>query len=482
MVLISCGNNNTPKRNILTVAIEGNPTNLNPLFATDAYSSRIDQLIFNGLMKFDKNGNLIPDIAERYEIEANRIYTFYLRKGIFFHNGKEFDAKDVKYTFDILRDPKNLSPKRESYKIIKRIEIIDKYKVRFILKESYAPFLTTMVIGILPEGCKDKFIGTGPFIFSKWVKDERVELTANKRYFEGSPKIDGILIRIIPNDITRILELKKGNIDFILNAIPPEFIKEIKKDKRFLVIKKRGTTYAYLGFNLKDKILRNKKVREAFAYGIDRERIVKNILKDTAEITSSLLSPLNWAYEGKVKVYNYDKDKARELLREAGLKDGFKVTYKTSKNELRIRIAQVIQENLKDIGIQMEIRSYEWGTFYSDIKNGNFQICTLQWVGITDPDIYYYIFHSSSIPPNGANRGFYINPKVDKLLEEGRRIININRRKKIYSEVQKILADDLPYISLWHMDNIVVIRKNVKGFILSPNGDFTFLKDVWIDD
>ena len=204
---------------------------------------------------------------------------------------------------------------------------------------------------------------------------------------------------------------------------------------------------------------------------------------------TGVLSPLNWSYEPAVEVYGYDPEKAKRLLDEAGYRDPdgpgpakrFTLTYKTSQNELRRRIGEAIQGLLGEVGIDVKMRSYEWGTFFSDIRKGNFQIYTLTWVGITDPDIYYYLFHSKSIPPDGANRGAYLNPEMDLLIERGRVLQDREERKEVYGRIQKILARDLPYVSLWNEVNVVVVDPRVRGFVLRPDGDFLSLKDVWIE-
>jgi peptide/nickel transport system substrate-binding protein len=238
--------------------------------------------------------------------------------------------------------------------------------------------------------------------------------------------------------------------------------------------------------SLDHPILRHLKVRQAIAYAINRDLIIRHLLKELAVPATGLLSPTHWAYEPSVRQLVYDPEKARELLDEAGFPDPdgagplprFKLSYKTTTLELRRRIAEAIREQLNQIGIELEVRSYEWGTFYGDIKRGNFHLYSLAWVGITDPDVLSAIFHSSSVPPNGDNRGRYRNVKVDRLLEEGRRIADPDRRIQIYSAIQKILAEDLPYIPLWWVKNVAVMNSSVQGFTLSPDGDLISLKNV----
>ncbi len=318
--------------------------------------------------------------------------------------------------------------------------------------------------------------------------DESGEFIGNESYFDGAPKIRNVLIKIIPDDNVRFLELKKGAVNFVINGIDPDLLEEVRKDDKLVVEEKSGSNFSYLGFNLKDPILRKRKVREAIARGINRKEIIDKILLRQAEEGDTLISPLYWAHEKNVQDYAYDPEHAKRLLDEAGYPAAegnstprFSLSYKTSQNELRRRIAQVIQEQLREIGIQVTIQSFEWGTFFSDIKSGNFQIYSLTWVGITDPDIYYYAFHSSSTPPRGANRNRYKNPLLDRLLQEGRVELDQEKRRKIYGEVQKIVSKDIPVVGLWFNKNILVRDRRIRGFTLLPDESFRPIKEVWIE-
>lgn len=495
ILFLSCSAGDTAKRDTLIIGLESSPINLDPRFATDANSSRAIQILFNNLVRLDPNSNIIPDLAERWKAPDDKTYLFFLKKGVKFHDGRELTAEDVRYTFESLKDPNNASPHREAYEVIERVEALDKYTVRFILKGSFAPFLTNMVMGIVPKHVAEEKgkefaynpVGTGPFRFERWIPDDKIEFIKNDDYFEGAPKLKGVIFKIIPEDTVRLLELKKGSVDFIQNAIPPDSIPSLIEDRNLKVLTGEGTSYSYMGFNMTDPILKKVKVREAIAHAIDRKAIIEHLLGGLATPASGLFTPSYWAYEPRIKTYDFDPDRAKRLLNEAGYPDPdgngprsrFKLTYKTTNNELRKRIAEVFQQQLKEVGIDVEIKTYEWGTFYSDIKKGNFQIYTLTWVGITDPDIYYNIFHSSSIPPKGSNRGRYLNATLDRLLEKGRSATGHEGRKDIYSNVQRIVSEDLPYISLWHTKNIVAMKNDIKGFVLYPSGDFTSLKSVW---
>lgn len=485
--LIGCTPSSPPSKTApFVIAIESSPTQLDPRFATDAYSERIGQLLFSRLIRFDPSGEIVSDLAERWEIRSETEYLFYLKKNVTFHDGRPVTSDDVRYTYESLLDPRSGTPHRRLTEIIDRIEAPDPGTVRFHLRKPYAPFLTEMTKGIVPRHLAEfdparfssRPVGSGPFSLVRNQPDEGVELAAYAGYFEGAPSLPHLHFRIIPDDSVRLLELEKGNIDLIQNAFPPDALPRLQANPTLKVLHAPGTTYSYIGFNLKDPFLKMTNVRAAIAFAVNREEITRHIFKDLARPADGLLPSSHWAYTSAAKRYRYDPDRAGRLLDQAGFPDPpgpsprFKLIHKTSQNELARRVVEVLQRQLGQVGIDLEIRSYEWGTFFADIKAGNFQLFTLSWVGIQDPDMYYNIFHSGGIPPNGSNRGRYENRALDRLVEEGRVTLDPIKRKALYEEVQKIVSEELPYVSLWHLDNVAVMKKEVSGYILYPDGDF----------
>ena len=484
----------------LTIALESDPTNIDPRFGTDVNSARVCQIVCNSLIKKDPKSNLVPDLAERWENPDDKTYIFYLKKGVTFHDGSELTAEDVKFTFESILDPDMNSPRAGAFSQLESIEIIDPYTIKFTLKETFSPFLINMVQGIVPKKTTeaqaekkftDQLVGTGPFKLVEWKHDEQLVFEANPDYFEGAPKIKKVVFKIIPDDTVRFLELKQGGVNFIQNALQPDMVPIAKETKGLKVITQESVIIYYVGFNMEDPIMSNVKVRQAIAYAIDRQAIIDHLLKGQASLATGLLSPSNWAYEPDVQTYPYDPEKAQALLDEAGYPDPdgdgpeprLKIVYKTSTNALRIRVGEVLQDQLKKVGIEItEIQAFEWAKFYEDVKDGNFQMYTLQWVGITEPDIFHSIFHSSMTPPNGRNRGRYSNAKIDELTDKGRLVIDVEERKKIYSEIQKILAEELPYVFMWYPHNIVVMNDKLQGFTLYPDGDFASLQDMWFEE
>jgi peptide/nickel transport system substrate-binding protein len=497
LVLHGCRKDNLLDQGILVMGLEANPTHLDPRLSTDAASSRINELLFSRLFRKNEAGEPVKDIVEEWEQIDPTTYRFRIRKGIRFHDGRPLEAYDVQYTFESMLDPALGSPLRSSYQMIDSMECPDPYTILLRLSEPYASLLINLDMGILArpkagdaeEGSPPWQTGSGPFRFVSWTQNREIRLSANPEYFRGAPQLKEIRFKIVPEDTVRILELRKGTIHLLQNDIEPEVLRALEAESRFAIQKRQGTNYSYMGFNLRDPLLRSRKVRQAIAHSIDRASIIEHLLGGLAVPATGVLSSLNWAYEPAVESYEYDPKKAKRLLDEAGHEDPdgpgpekrFTLTYKTSQNELRRRIGEAIQGFLGEVGIGVSMRSYEWGTFFSDIRKGNFQIYTLTWVGIADPDIYDYIFHSKSLPPDGANRGAYVNPEVDRLIERGRVLQDREERKAVYSRIQKILARDLPYVSLWNEVNVVVMDQRVQGFVLRPDGDILSLKDVWIE-
>ena len=425
-------------------------------------------------------------------------YRFFLRMGIRFHDGRPLTSRDVRHTIQSLLDGSIVSPKTSTYRVIERIETPDEQTVVFHLREPNAAFLWNLTnggIGIVPEGAGGNSqrhpIGTGPFRFVAYAHEEEVILEANRDYFRGCPTVPRVSFKIIPDATTRALELRKGTLDIGQNVLPPDFVKALEREPHLQVETLPGTNYQYLGLNLKDPLLQDKRVRKAIAYAIPREEMIQYYWRGSVTPASGLLPPNHWACEGNVEIYPHDPAKARQLLDEAGWPDPdgsgpkprFHLTFKTSTDESTRQVAAVIQQKLKETGIQIDLRSYEFGTFYGDIVRGNFQMFTLRWIGgNNDPDLFERVFHSREAPPKGYNRGRYENARVDELIEFARKEPDQERRKAAYSEIQKIVADELPYVSLWYLKTTCVYNRRLSNVELSPAGDFDFLQRLKMEE
>lgn len=481
----------SPGVSSLVIGIEGTPTNLDPGYATDAYSMQIADLCFEGLVRFDRKGELVPWLAADFSVRRNDEIAVTLRRGIRFQDGTVFTSGDVAATINRILDSPAYSPYKEALSHIQNIVLQGPDGLVIRMKEPYAPLLTALTIGILPHRLAaeknlppEKLIGTGPYRIYRYDVAHAVELRAFAGYWGGPPRIQRLLFRVVPNDLTRVLELEKGSIDLLVNAVPPDAVGTLRHDKHVRVITGQGNSYEYLGFNMRDPLLRIPAVRRAIAHAIDRQAIISSVLFNEAEPATGILPPWNKAYDGNVQQYGYNPAEAEQLLDEAGFprRHGYRFTldFKTSNNPLSIRVAQAIAYELGQIGIKVNLRSYEWATFYNDIRHGNFQLYTLRWVNVMDPDIYYYAFDSRAFPPSGANRGYYANSEVDQLLGQARSILNSNASLPVYRHIQRIIARDLPYVSLWYMKDITAMRDRVRGFRPFPGGGYRGINKAYI--
>jgi peptide/nickel transport system substrate-binding protein len=487
----ACGPAAPPPADTLRVGLEGNPTNLDPRLATDAYSVRILSLVYEGLLADAADGGVEPGLAESWSTIDPTTYRFTLRDDLKWHDGAPVTSEDVAANFRWLADPANNCPALDTFRRVTQIETPDARTIVLHLGEIFSPFLDKLTRPLVPARLLDPDrlaanpTGTGPYRLTEFRPGEKVVLTANEAYRKGAPKIARLEFRVTANDTSRLLRIEKGDLDLVQNAVPPYAVKFVSKLPGRVVQRETGVNYSYLGFNLRDKrgIVSRPEVRQAIAHAIDRKQIIDALLFGLARPATGLLAPTNWAYTADVPTYDFDPVRAKALLDEAGLVDPdgdgpalrFTLSYKTSTNKLRMRIAEVMAEQLAAIGVGLNRRSLEWGTFFQDIKNGNFQTFTLTWVGITDPDILHYIFHSSMQPPTGANRGRYVNAVVDAWLEQTRRETDRNARRALFAQVQQQLAADCVYVSLWWMDNVVVHTDRLKGFFIRPGGDYRSL-------
>jgi len=495
--------------------IESNPANLDPRYATDGTSQRIDRLIFNGLVTRDAQMNLHGDLAASWETPDALTYVFHLKRGIRFHDGRALTSRDVKATIEYMMNPENRSPKRGSFNMIASIEAPDAQTINFHLKEPYASFLWNMersAVGIVPEGSGNDFskkpIGTGPFQFVSQAQDDEVLLEKSRQPLADSQQANGthqeasvdvlrfalttrhsllaassperVRFRVVPDAIVRALELRKGSADVEMSSLSPDMVPVLAKRPELQVSEEPGTNFAYLGTNLEDPILAKKEVRQALAYATDRESLVKYLLRDEARLASGILPPNHWAYEGNVKKYGYDPAEAERLLDAAGFRRGpdgvrMRLTLKVSTQEQARIVGAALQDEWKKVGVALEVRPLELATLLSDLDKGNFQLSYSIWVGANnDPDIFDLVFSSKKIPPNGRNRGHYRNPRVDELIAEIRGEMDQAKREELCSEVQKILAEELPYVPMWYVDVVSVHRKGMQ-VELTPTGDFDFL-------
>jgi peptide/nickel transport system substrate-binding protein len=489
---------------ILVEGSIGDASNLIPVLASDNASHGISGMIFNGLVKYDKNVNVVGDLAESWDISKDGLsITFHLRKGVKWHDGQSFTAEDVLYTYKVTIDPKTPTAYAEDFLKVKKAEVLDPYTFRVTYDKPYAPALTSWSAAVLPrhllEGkditrspLKRHPIGTGPYRFKEWVPGQKIVLTANPDYFEGRPYIDGYIMRIIPDMATMFLELRAKGVDR-MDLTPLQYTRQTENrffKKNFNKYRYLSFTYIYLGFNLKNPIFSDKRVRQAISHAINKDEIVNGVLLGLGKPATGPFKPGTWAYNPNVKQYLYDPVKARALLAEAGWKDSdgdgildkdgrpfiFEITLNQG-NEVRRKSAEIIQQRLAGIGIRVKIRTVEWSAFLKEfINKRKFEATILGWTIPMEPDLYN-VWHSSKTGPEELNFVSYKNAEVDDLLEKGRSTFDRRERKKAYDRIQELLAEDLPYIFLYVPDAMPIFSARFRGIEPAPIGiGYNFIK------
>ena len=482
----------------------GEPSNLIPILASDSASHDVAGQVFNGLVRYDKNLRLEGELAESWDISPDGLtITFHLRHGVTWHDGQPFTSRDVLYTYRVTVDPKTPTAYADAFKQVKRAEAPDSYTFRVTYDKPFAPALESWGMGILPahllEG-KDitksdlsrRPIGTGPYIFREWEPGQRIVLEANPAYFEGKPYISRYVYRIIPDNASLYLELKAGGVD-MMGLSPVQYQRQTNTGEflsRFSKYRYPSFSYVYLGYNLRHPLFSDRRVRQALTSAIDKEEIVRGVLLGMGKVAHGPYKPGTWAYNPDIHDFNYDPDRARTLLAEAGwrarnadgilMKDGkpFTFTILTNQgNDLRLRTAQVVQYRLRKIGIDVRIRVVEWASFLSHfIDKGNFEAIILGWSIGQDPD-QFDIWHSSKTGPKELNFIGYKNPEVDRLLEEGRGTFDQEKRQRAYWRFQEILAIDQPYTFLYVPDALPAVSARFHGIEPAPAGImYNFIK------
>ena len=522
VTLFSCTSNPKPPQSsvktessqVLNLNIGAEPTVLNPLLLTDSASHAVVNMIFDGLFRITPDMELVPDLAEGYKVSKSGLeYTFTLKKDLFWHDGKPVTAHDVKFTFDAIIDPKTNTVRRSQFLVEGKPiawTVIDNRTIKATLPAPFAPFLSTLVMEIIPKHLyenKDinthpnnrKPIGTGAFVFVDWKTGQYVSLKRNDKFHRGAPKLKQIIYKIIPDTNTSLSAFEKGELD--IEGIPHKDVHRFKKNAQIQLLSGYSLSYSYMGMNIHKPELKDVRVRRAINHAINRDALVQAILKGNGQVAHIPSSPSSWAYpdEDKIHKYAYNPEKSRELLTAAGYtynassklfeKDGkpLKLTLKTSKGAASsIKMAQIIQQFLGQTGISLDIQMLEWSSFLKVMHDKthprDFDLVILGWsFDINDPDDTYTVWHSSGYP-NGANLNGYQNPRVDDLLEKGRRELNQEKRKAIYTDIFAQISKDAPYVFLFHSRSSIGAYKYVKGLAKpGPGGLLNPIEGVYID-
>ena len=481
----------------------GDIAGLIPNITSDGASHDVGNMIYDGLVKADKDLNYVGAMAESWEFSPDCLeLTWKLRRNIKWHDGHPFTAEDVLFTYQAMINPKTPTAYKEDFLAVKSAEVIDPYTFRVTYSRPLAKAVQSWAMWMLPKHLLENYVadgklkdspensrpvGTGPYRFQEWKSGEKVVLVSNNEYYEGRPYLGRIVYRVIPNQGTIFLELKAKGVDLAsLTAIQyarqteyPAFRKAFRKYRY------PSSAYTYFGFNLKDPRFADRRVRQAFAHAIDKQELMEGVLMGLAREATGPIRPGSWAYTNKVTRYDYSPEKAKALLAEAGWKDNgdgvlrdkdgkaFSFTIRTNQgNEERKKVAEIIQQRLAAIGVKTEIQVIEWASFIKEfIKKKRFEAVVLGWGVGTDPD-QYGVWHSSQTGPDQLNQISYANPEVDRLLEEGRASCHQQERIKYYHRFQEVLAEDQPLVFLYFRDALPVVSSRVLGIQPAPSGIF----------
>ena len=514
-VLTGC-NGTTPPPGSAVMVIESSPNNLDLRVGTDAQSERVGGLLFDALVRKDAHFELQPWLAERWEQPDTRTWVFHLRDGVRFHDGRPLEAEDVAWTIRSMTDGTLVTAKGGAFAAVERVEVPERLTVVVHLRRPDAGLLFNMsdgLFGVVPRGVGREFglhpVGSGPFRFVSAVQDKEVVVERNHDYwagrvqggFEGrqeqeSPHIvaggrllERLRFAVVPDAITTALELKKGSADAESNVITLDMVHALRDAAGLRTETGPSSVAIYMTFNVNDPLLRDKRVRQAVACALDRQAIVDALWRGKARVANSLLPPGHWARaaDGEMASYPHDVTRAQALLEAAGFRAGkngtrLRLTIKTSTDETTRLMATVMQAQLRAAGIELQVRSAEFGTFYADVTKGAFQIYALRWIGVNeDPDIFRYAFQTAMMPPRGGNRGHYANARVDALLAEAGATTDREVRRRDYVEVQQILADELPVLPLWYPDNEVVHTARMTEVRPGVSGDFGWLREARVE-
>jgi peptide/nickel transport system substrate-binding protein len=482
----------------------GDASNLLPALASDASSFEIIGLVYNGLVRYDKDLKLEGELAERWDVSPDGlVITFHLRRGVKWHDGADFTAADVEFTWRLMIDPKTPTAYAEDFRQVKKLEVVDPYTVRVTYPQPFAPAVESWGFSVMPkhllEG-KDittsplarSPVGTGPYRFKEWKTGEKIVLEANDAYWEGRPNVDRYLYRIIPDTATMFLELRAGTID-MMGLEPLQYARQTETDffkknyNKYLFL---ASSYTYLGFNLQRPLFQDKRVRQAISHAVNKKEIIDIVLLGQGQEATGPYKPGTWPFNPAVKKYPYDPARARALLAEAGwtsvdkdgylVKDGkrFSFTLMTNQgNKLRGKCTELIQKNLKAVGIEVTIRVVEWAAFLKEyVHPKKFDAVVLGWTISRDPDAYD-VWHSSKVGPAELNHVSFKNAEVDALLEKGRRTFDLEERKRIYARFQEILAEEQPYVFLYVPNALPIVHARFRGIVPAPAGiSYNFIR------
>jgi peptide/nickel transport system substrate-binding protein len=472
--------------NELRIGLGVDADSLNPHDQTTTIIQNILDFVYDPLFYENEKGELEPRLATKMDVSKDGlVYTLTLRKGVKFHDGTPFNAEALKVTFDRALDPATKLPQRSTtYAFVSKFEIVNEYEVKIHLKEPFAPFnrvLTgTILAPMSPKAIKeapDKLavqpIGTGPFKFQEWVKGDRIVFVRNDDYYGKKPSLDKVIFKIVPEAGTRTAMIRAGDLDLIY-APPPPDVPTLEKDPNLKVVKAPSTRVMFIAINNSKDLFKDKRVRQAFNYAVNKDLIVNKVLMDLAQVSEGPTAPSHFGYY-KTGKYEYNPKKAKELLAAAKFPMDTKIQMMTPTGRYMFdkQVSEAIQAYLNEIGLQVELRTYDWPTYIAmitkPVDQNETQLFFLGW-GTTVQDAHFMMFpqfHSSQWPPIALCETFYKNPEVDKAIEAARDNPDPKKRIEAYKNASKMIWDDAPMIFLYVQKYVVVHRSNIEGIVVN---------------
>lgn len=500
-VLTGCssGGKNSLTNDQFVYALDSDIVNLAPVIITNAVSTTVSAQIHESLVKYEGNYVLTPSLATDWSVSDDGLaWTFNLRPNVKWHDGEDFTSEDVKYTYEKVLDPETKSVRRNNYVMIESIETPDPLQVVFHLNEPHGPFLDKMATIMIMAAHLEKPdlletynfspVGTGPFVFVEWVPDDHVTLKANENYWGGKPALEKVVFKPIPEPSVRAMALSKGEVNYAAGLTAEDFA-TLQQNGKVTTFSIPQLRYAYLGQNNQHPLFQDLKVRQAMAHAIDKQTIIDDIMQGAAVPATGMIAPINseW-YNPNVKQYEYNPERAKQLLAEAGwtpgddgilVKNGQRFSFTTrmdSGNQQGTNQAVLLQNWLKAVGIEMHLEPLDRSLFYDYLDNRDYEGMMLSMGPSPDPDQYNF-WHSSSIW-SGFNDWCYSNSQVDALLEQGRVESDPEVRKEIYDQVQAIMAEDVATLWLYHPNTLSAITKGYTGMTAEPAGQYQYLYKV----
>jgi peptide/nickel transport system substrate-binding protein len=491
LLLAGCKAPPPPPSPSVVMAIENSPTNLDPRIGTDAMSERIGGLLFDSLVRKDDHYQPQPWLATSWQQPDPLTWIFHLRSGVRFHNNQPLTSTDVAFTINSLLDGSLSTSKSGAFAKVLHADAPDPATVLIHMREPDTSLLFNLsdgIFGVVPAGSGKDFgrapIGSGPFRFLSAQQDSDVVVARNPTYWAGPPTLERVRFAVIPDSVTVALELEKGSVDIASNQLTLDMVHALEHRPGLAVETALGSPVMYLNFNVAHGPLADARVRQAIASAMDRAAMVHAVWRDQASLADSLLPAAHWAAAppDALPPWPHDPTRAIALLDAAGYKPGpdhirLHLEMKTSQDETTRLLAVILQAQLAEVGIALTLRASEFGTFYSDVTAGRFEMYALRWIGSNeDPDIFRYALGSDRFPPRGANRGHYINPQLDALLADASRRTDQPSRAADYIAAQRILTRDLPVIPLWYPNNELVHTSRLHNLLPHPDGSFAFLR------